>query len=152
MYDIAQFPRLPPRDEGGPAMTGRMAGRGILSIALLLACAVPLGAASQDSGPIDCCQVELRLRQDGVVVAEGTASWTLEGDVEWTAEVDRTPYPDAAFVNEFFADHANPVPCYWFWCHDTWRFDIAEHAVNYEGESLWLTVWWVHPGECADVC
>jgi len=96
--------------------------------------------------------VELRLRQDGVVVAEGTASWTLEGDVEWTAEVDRTPYPDAAFVDEFFADHANPVPCYWFWCHDTWRFDIAEDAVNYEGESLWLTVWRVHPGECADVC
>ena len=96
--------------------------------------------------------VELRLRQDDVVVAEGTASWHLEADVEWRAAVDRTPYPISALVDDDFATSPNPVPCYWWWCHDTWRFDIAEDAVNYTGESLWLTVWRVHPGECADVC
>ena len=100
-----------------------------------------------ESGTIS---VELRLRQGGVAVAEGTASWSLEGDVEWTAEVDRTPNP--GFVGELFADHPNPVPCYWWWCYDTWRFDIAEDAVGEEGESLWLIVWRVHPDECVDVC
>ena len=66
--------------------------------------------------------------------------------------MDRTPYPISALVDDDFATSPNPVPCYWWWCHDTWRFDIAEDAVNYTGESLWLTVWRVHPGECADVC
>ncbi len=102
-----------------------------------------------ESGTIS---VELRLRQDGAVVAEGTASWALEGDVEWTADVQRTPHPSGASVDEDFADHPNPVPCWWWWCYDAWRFDIAEDAVSEEGESLWLVVWRVHPDECQDVC
>ncbi|WP_419164364.1 hypothetical protein [Candidatus Palauibacter sp.] len=41
-------------------------------------------------------QVAVRLRRDGWVVAEGRATWDLEADVEWWAEVMRAPYPVGA--------------------------------------------------------
>ena len=87
------------------------------------------------------------------MVAEGTSSVgssrvTSSGE----AEVLRSPSPLDAYVDEDFADHPNPLPCWWWWCYNAWRFDIAEDAVSEEGELLWLVVWRVHPGECQDVC
>jgi len=99
MYDTAQFPCLPARNEGRAAMTGSPGG--------------------PSSGP----RVNGRRSQTRRATPRG-----------------------------WLASKSSCVPCSWFCCHDTWRFDIAEDAVNYEGESLWLTVWRVHPGECADVC
>lgn len=99
-----------------------------------------------DSGTIN---VNLRLRQDGVVVAEGRATWTLKPDVEWSAKVDRTWLP-SGMPDNFTGP--NPIGCAWFWCHSVWRFEIQPAARNYEDEALWLTVSDYAPGECADVC
>ena len=46
----------------------------------------------------------------------------------------------------------NPIPCTWFNCEKVWRFEIEEHAMNYEGEVLWVTLWRVIPGVCVDLC
>ena len=94
---------------------------------------------------------DVRLRQDGGIVAEGQGSWTLEPDVEWEIEIERGPYPLGSVTDMRDIHKPNP-PCGWFWCHGIWRFEIREAALNYDGEALWVTLWRVHPDECADVC
>ena len=64
---------------------------------------------------------------------------------------ERSPYPIGAFIDEAEINESRPR-CGWWWCHGVWRFDIRADAVNYAGEALWLTVWRVHPDECADLC
>ena len=92
--------------------------------------------------------VTARLVQDGQVVAEGTEEWTLEPEVEWRLDVTRAPWP---------ADEIGPMDlenpqCNWFWCHRNWRSPIVEEVANYEHEALWVTLYRVHPDECADLC
>ncbi|MXY32260.1 MAG: hypothetical protein F4059_09705 [Gemmatimonadetes bacterium] len=95
--------------------------------------------------------VTVQLRQHDDIVAQGATSWVLEPEVEWEVELERSPYPIGAFIDE--AEINEPRPrCGWWWCHGVWRFDIRADAVNYAGEALWLTVWRVHPDECADLC
>lgn len=97
--------------------------------------------------------VEVRLRQEGQVVASGTASWQLESDVEWRLEVERVHYPQTALIVMNPEDVlANRIQCYWFRCSDVWAFPITAEAANYPHERLWLTLYRIHPGECADVC
>ena len=94
--------------------------------------------------------VTARLVQDGRVVAEGTEEWTLESEVEWTLDVTRAPWPTNEASGSLL-DLENPE-CSWFWCHRNWRFPILEEAANYELEGLWVTLYRVHPDECADLC
>lgn len=103
-----------------------------------------------DSGEMT---VSARLTQEDRVVAEGTGSWTLEPKVEWELTVSRAPVPPSERYWYTMDDigKANP-PCYWFWCFRIWRFPVTDSAANYEHEALWLTLYRVHPDECADVC
>ena len=101
-----------------------------------------------ESGTI---HVDVRLMQDGVIVAEGRVSWALESDIEWEIELDRAPYPINAGVSDENLHEPSP-PCAWFWCHRVWRFEISEDARNYDGEALWMSLWRVEPGKCVDIC
>ena len=92
--------------------------------------------------------VTVRLVQDGQVVAEGTEEWSLESEVEWTLSVGRAPY---SRDNGMSRDLENPE-CFWFWCHENWRFPVVEEAANYKDEALWVTLFRVHPDECQDDC
>ena len=88
--------------------------------------------------------VDVRLRQDGRLVAAGRAAWELEPDVKWEVEVDRAPAADG------FPDSMgpNPIECWRNWCHSFWRFVIDEDVQNYEGDSVWLIISDFHPDEC----
>lgn len=92
--------------------------------------------------------ITVRLVQDGQIVAEGTEEWALESEVEWDLVVNRAPWPPSEIG---VMDLENPE-CNWFWCHRIWRFPIMEDAANYEHEALWVSLYRVHPDECADVC
>ncbi|WP_425152556.1 hypothetical protein [Candidatus Palauibacter sp.] len=99
-----------------------------------------------ESGVIE---IDVRLRLDGRAVSQGRASWDLEPDVEWKADILRAPFPGSPADN---ITGPNPIECrWWLWCA-VWRFEIDADARNYEDEALWLTIWRVHPGECVDVC
>ena len=100
-----------------------------------------------ESGVIE---IDVRLRLEGRIVSQGRARWDLEPDVEWEAEIERATFPLNALVENVTGP--NPIRCAWFWCHEVWRFEIDADARNYEDEALWLTIWRVHPDECADVC
>lgn len=102
-----------------------------------------------ETGP---AQVEVRLISDGEVVAEGVAEWSLAPNVEWTVELERSPYPIWAGVERDVTTTPNPHACTWFTCHEVWRFEIDEDAANYAGERLWLTVLRYVPGECTGSC
>ena len=89
----------------------------------------------------------MRLMQDGQVVANGSEWWELEPGAKWRLEVNRAPYPPSEGFNGFGDPHPE---CTWFWCHEKWRFPIAEHAANYEHEAIWLTLY--REDICADIC
>ena len=84
-----------------------------------------------ESGTI---QVAVRLRRDGRVVAEGRATWDLEADVEWWAEVRRAPYPLGAVADNITGP--NPISCNWFWCHSVWRFEIDMDSYRVEKRAI----------------
>lgn len=95
----------------------------------------------------------LRLVQDGELVAEGTAAWTLRPAIQWELEIERSPYPWRAFLDpEQDLDDQPPLRCAYWWCEGVWRFDISEDGVNYSGEALWMTLWGVDPTSCVDIC
>ena len=96
--------------------------------------------------------VDVTLSQAGERVSEGTASWGLLPNSEWEVEVDRASLPRDAGIDPRWPDEPNPKACSWFWCHGVWEFKIRPDARNYEEEALWLTIWRVGPGECADIC
>lgn len=105
--------------------------------------------AVPESGPVF---VDVKLSQAGGLVSEGTASWELLPNSEWEVEVDRAPLPMDAGIDLYWPDEPNPKACSWFWCYGVWEFKIRSDARNYKEEALWLTIWRVVPGECADVC
>ena len=114
-------------------------------------------AADLPSDPFDVpesgtAEVLVRLTRDGEVVAEGIAQWPLSPDIQWTVEVERSPYPIAQGVDFGYATQPNPVGCGWFWCREVWRFDIREDARNYEAERLWLTIKAYDPDLCTGSC
>ena len=79
-----------------------------------------------------------RLRQNGVVVAEGHTSWTLRSDVEeWRVLVQRAPMAPGMNLDDL--DSPNPR-CRVPWCHKIRRIVIWEDARNYRAEALWLEV------------
>ena len=84
-----------------------------------------------ESGTI---QVAVGLRRDGRVVAEGRATWDLEADVEWWAEVRRAPYPLGAVADNITGP--NPISCNWFWCHSVWRFEIDMDSYRVEKRAI----------------
>ena len=88
--------------------------------------------------------VNVRLRQDGRLVAEGRAAWELEPDVKWEVEFDRAP----VVIRYRESMGPNPSECGRNWCHSLWRFVIDEDAQNYEDESLWLSIFALRPDEC----
>ena len=102
-----------------------------------------------ESGTIN---VDLLLRQDGAAVAQGRVTWLLEPGVEWKIVVDRAPSLIYLELDNMPRTGPNPLKCGWWWCHEVWRFEIQQDALNYEGEALWLMIWRVVPGACADVC
>ena len=90
------------------------------------------------------------LHQDGRVIAEGGGSWSLRPKTAWEIEFNRAPYPRGGMV---YPDRTNPnPPCGDGRCHTIWRFAIMEDARNYPDEALFVTLWRVVDGECADVC
>ena len=84
-----------------------------------------------ESGTI---QVAVGLRRDGRVVAEGRATWDLDADVEWWAEVRRAPYPLGAVADNITGP--NPISCNWFWCHSVWRFEIDMDSYRVEKRAI----------------
>ncbi|MYI06929.1 MAG: hypothetical protein F4059_06360 [Gemmatimonadetes bacterium] len=92
--------------------------------------------------------VTARIVQDGRTVAEVSESWELASRIQWTIDVERTPWPAGNGIPENL-DHPE---CMWFWCHKVWRSAIAEDVANYPDEALWVTLYRYRPGECADVC
>ena len=88
----------------------------------------------------------LRLTQDGKVVATGVAEWALRPAIQWEVEIERSPYPYEAFIDEADLNQAQQ-PC-GRGCQGVWRFDISEDAVNYPDEALWLLLWGVDPTVC----
>ena len=44
--------------------------------------------------------VTVQLKQHGDNVAQGASSWILEPKVEWEVEIERSPYPIGAFIDE----------------------------------------------------
>ncbi len=96
--------------------------------------------------------VDVTLSQTGELVSQGTASWGLLPNSEWEVAVDRAPSAMDAGIDPRWPDEPNPKACSWFWCHGVWEFKIRPDARHYEEEALWLTIWRVVPGECADVC
>ena len=88
----------------------------------------------------------LRLTQDGKVVATGVAEWALQPAIQWEVEIERSPYPYEAFIDE--ADLNQAQQRCGRGCQRVWRFDISEDAVNYPDEALWLLLWGVDPTVC----
>lgn len=88
--------------------------------------------------------VDVLLRQDGRIVAEGRAAWELEPDVQWDVQVDRAP----VVIQYRESTGPNPSECGLNWCHSLWRFVIDEEYQNYVGDSLWLIIREFHPDEC----
>ena len=92
--------------------------------------------------------VTARIIQDGRVVAELSGQWALESKVRWALDIERAPWP----AGNGIPDNLDHPGCQWFWCHAVWRSPVAEEAANYADEALWVTLYRVHPNECADVC
>lgn len=77
----------------------------------------------------------VRLRQNGVVVAEGHTAWTLDSGVNtWMVLVARAPYASNA------TPELGSTRCGAPWCHQIRRIEIDENARNYPDEALWLQV------------
>ena len=86
--------------------------------------------------------VDVRLRQDRPLVAAGRAGRELEPDVKWEVEFDRAP----VVIRYRKSMGPNPSEYDQNWCHSLWRFVIGEDVQNYEGESLWLSIFAFRPG------
>lgn len=79
--------------------------------------------------------VFVRLRQNGIVVAEGQTSWTLQSGVNyWLVLVERAPN------SALSAGDSEPLRCGVPLCHRIQRIEINENARNYPDEALWLQV------------
>lgn len=92
--------------------------------------------------------VTARIVQDGRTVAQISKQWALGSKIQWTLDVDRSPWPSGNGI----PDNLERPVCQWFWCHEVWRSPIAEGAANYADEALWVTLYRYHPDECADLC
>ena len=89
--------------------------------------------------------VAITLRQNGAIISEGSASWTLEPGRRWSLAVERVPFPRAAGVSP--KDRHLPRPrCSWFTCWAVWRFEILEDVRNRPDEALWLSLFRYIPG------
>ena len=91
--------------------------------------------------------VDVILSDGSRQVASGRGSWTLTPGAEWRLRFERGPF----FVEDWMnwrspapflpPNRGDPVElCSWPGCRDYWRFEIAEEARNYEGESLWMVL------------
>ena len=103
-----------------------------------------------DTGAIS---IHLQLVQDGEPVARGIIAWQLEPSIQWTAGIERSPYPASAWLSAPppDVDFDQPaVPCGDIWCRQAYRIDISEGATNYPGEALWLTLRGVDPAFCLE--
>ena len=97
--------------------------------------------------------VQVTVREGQQAVAHAEVNWELESDIEWRLEIERGPYPLNAMIDRRDAETGHPNPrCAWWWCDEVWRFEIDEDARAYPYEALWLTLWRVEMGECADNC
>lgn len=83
---------------------------------------------------------KVRLTQQGQVVATGIAEWHLRPGIAWTIQLERSPYPHERGISPTDDLTKAEYLCGWRGCHHIWRFDISDHAANYPGESLWLTL------------
>ena len=82
--------------------------------------------------------VFVTLHQDGVPVAMGSTSWTLQSNVSsWKVLVERAPSVDGVLPEE--AKETEPL-CVSRWCHSIRRIEIDEAARNFPDEALWLVV------------
>ena len=89
--------------------------------------------------------VAITLRQNGAIVSEGSASWTLEPGRRWSLSVERVDFPRGAGVSP--KDRHLPRPrCGWVTCRAVWRFEILEEVRNRPDEALWLSLFRDIPG------
>lgn len=86
--------------------------------------------------------VFVKLRQAGVVVADGFMSWTLHSGVtSWQIWFERAPVSlDMRDPRHTSNKDASP-PCDPPQCHQIRRIEIDEAARNYPDEALWLTLY-----------
>ena len=94
--------------------------------------------------------VDALLRQDGEIVSEGSARWSLDPGARWSVYVNRIPAPFESDPERITGP--NPIRCADWWCYDLWRFELQEDVRNHPAEALWLVVYRWHPDECADIC
>ena len=107
-----------------------------------------------DSGRIT---VAVQVEQDGETVAQGSASWNLRTGARWWMEIERgyrarLGHTDRDECNENECPQNRRLQCINWYCQGTWRFGVREDAAQVERESLWMTLFRMLPGECADIC
>ena len=87
------------------------------------------------------------LGEDDTAIAQGSGSWLNRGGVDWRLSITREPIP---FEVDILSDGS--TQCWWWWCEDAWGLAIREDEQNYPNEMLWVKLFGVVRGECADVC
>ena len=87
------------------------------------------------------------LDQDDTAIARGSGSWLNREGVDWHLTITRGPIPFEVNIRP-----DGSIQCWWWWCEQAWGLTIREDEQNYPGEMLWVKLYGVVRGECADVC
>ena len=85
--------------------------------------------------------------EDGTAVAQGSGSWLNSEGVDWHLTITRGPIPFEVNIRP-----DGSTQCWWWWCAQAWGLTIREDEQNYPSEMLWVMLYGVVRGECADLC